>query len=286
MNAIELRDVHKTLGQTKALAGATVVADAGVTGLLGPNGAGKTTLLRIAATVISADAGDVRIAGHGLDTYEERRAVRRRLGYCPQEPGFHPSFTVFEFIDYIAILKELRDRRPRHDEVRRVVSAVGLDEVVHRKIRKLSGGMRHRVALAQSLLGRPEVLILDEPTAGLDPEQRMRFRELVSAVGETATVLLSTHQTEDIAALCQRVTVMGNGTVLFEGTPSTLAGLAAGKVWRSDGADPSARVSWRGSDGRYRHVGDSAPAGADIVEPSIEDAYLLLCGAPARLEAA
>lgn len=279
MSAIELVDIHKTLGKTRALQGATVVANTGVTGLLGPNGAGKTTLLRIAATVLAPDSGVVRIRGQRLDSYEQRREVRRRLGYCPQEPGLHPSFTVFEFIDYVAILKEMHDRRARHDEVRRVADAVGLDEVLHRRIRRLSGGMRRRVALAQSLLGSPDVLILDEPTAGLDPEQRMRFRELVSTAGEASSVLLSTHQTEDVAALCQHVCVMTGGAVVFDGTPEALAALATGKVWRSDHLDPTAQVSWRSSDGRFRHVGDEAPTGAEIIAPSIEDAYLLLTGA-------
>lgn len=286
MTAVELVDIHKTLGKTRALNGATVIVGHGVTGLLGPNGAGKTTLLRIAATVLAPDSGVVRIGGQRLDSYEQRRDVRRRLGYCPQEPGMHPSFTVFEFIDYVAILKEMHHRRARHDEVRRVADAVGLGEVLHRRIRRLSGGMRRRVAVAQSLLGHPDVLILDEPTAGLDPEQRMRFREMVSAAGEGSSVLLSTHQTEDVAALCQRVCVMTAGAIVFDGTPEALTALAAGKVWRSDHADPTAQVSWRSSDGRFRHVGGEAPVGADSIAPSIEDAYLLLTGAHSKLTAA
>lgn len=286
MTAIELVDIHKTLGTTRALNGATVVTSGGVTGLLGPNGAGKTTLLRIAATVLAPDSGAVRINGQPLDSYEQRREVRRRLGYCPQEPGLHPSFTVFEFIDYVAILKEMHDRRARHDEVRRVADAVGLGEVLHRRIRRLSGGMRRRVAVAQSLLGQPDVLILDEPTAGLDPEQRMRFREMVSRAGEGSSVLLSTHQTEDVAALCQRVCVMTAGAIVFDGTPEALTALAAGKVWRSDRPESTAKVSWRSSDGRFRHVGDEAPVGADTIAPSIEDAYLLLTGAQSNLTAA
>ena len=172
---VELAAVAKRYGGTRALDGIDLAA-AGITGLLGPNGAGKTTLLRIAATVLAPDAGRVRLLGLDPAQAGERVEIRRRLGYLPQEPGYHRGFTTFEFVDYIAILKELTDRRARHAEVRRVLAEVGLDAVARRKIRALSGGMRRRVALAQALLGRPDLLVLDEPTAGLDPEQRLRFR--------------------------------------------------------------------------------------------------------------
>src|SRR5207247_10349489 len=152
----------------------------------------------------------------------------RRLGDMPQEPGFYRSFTAFEFVDYVAILKEMVDRQARHDEVRRVLSLVGLEQVSDRKIKALSGGMRRRVALGQALLGDPDLLVLDEPTAGLDPEQRLRFREIVSERSVDRTVILSTHQTEDVAALCPRVVVMDEGRVLFDGTPRDLAGVARG----------------------------------------------------------
>jgi ABC-2 type transport system ATP-binding protein len=279
-STVELRGVAKRFGGTRALDGVDLAAGPGITGLLGPNGAGKTTLLRIAATVLAADAGRVRLLGRDPTQANERVQIRRRLGYLPQEPGYHRGFTAFEFVDYIAILKELTDRRARHAEVRRVLTEVGLGAVAHKKIRALSGGMRRRVALAQALLGRPDLLVLDEPTAGLDPEQRLRFREIVSAATREHTVLLSTHQTEDVAALCRRVVVMHRGAVLFDGTTRALAELARGKVWLADDRHPEARLSWRTGDGRHRNIGD-APAGAELVEPTIEDAYLLLVGGQA-----
>ena len=277
-------DVHKRFGRTTALAGLSFDAPAGITGLLGPNGAGKTTLLRMAATVLAPDTGRLRLLGLGsVRVADERLAIRRRLGYMPQEPGFHRSFTAFEFVDYIAILKEMTDRRARHDEVRRVLALVGLEGVMDRKIKALSGGMRRRVALAQALLGDPDLLVLDEPTAGLDPEQRLRFREIVSERAGDRTVLLSTHQTEDVAALCPRVVVMLDGAALFEGTPQELTDVAAGRVWLAAERCPGARLSWRNADGAHRNIGD-APAGAELVAPTLEDGYLLLVGERAFAE--
>jgi ABC-2 type transport system ATP-binding protein len=282
---VEIIDVHKRFGRTTALAGLSFDAPAGITGLLGPNGAGKTTLLRMAATVLAPDSGQVRMLGWDPSVSSERLAIRRRLGYMPQEPGFHQSFTAFEFVDYIAILKEMTERKARHEEVRRVLDLVGLDGVKDRKIKALSGGMRRRVALAQALLGDPDLLVLDEPTAGLDPEQRLRFREIVSERAADRTVLLSTHQTEDVAALCPRVVVMLDGRALFEGTPKDLTGVAAGRVWLSPERAPTAQLSWRNPDGAHRNIGD-APPGADLVSPTLEDGYLLLVGERAFAEEA
>jgi ABC-2 type transport system ATP-binding protein len=267
--------ITKRLGPTHALRGVDLELGAGITGLLGPNGAGKTTMMRILATVLAPDAGTLRLLDRDPADARARADIRRRLGYMPQEPGFHPRFTAFEFVDYVAILKEHTDRRARHDEVRRVLALVGLTDVAGRRTRALSGGMRRRLALAQALLGDPRLLILDEPTAGLDPEQRLRFRELLSDLGEDRAILVSTHQTEDVAALCPRVVVLAQGVAVAGGAPADVTALADGRVWLSGQRDPGAVVAWRTADGRQRQLGDP-PAGAQLVEPTLEDGYLLL----------
>lgn len=272
-----IEGITKTYGRTRALDGVSFDLHDGITGLLGPNGAGKTTLLRMLATVLAPDAGNIELLGFDPSRTADRVAARRRLGYMPQEPGFHRNFTTFEFIDYVAILKEMVDRRQRHDEVRRVIDLVDLAGKTGSKIKTLSGGMRRRVALAQALLGDPHLLLLDEPTAGLDPEQRLKFRDLISRIGEDRTVVVSTHQTEDIAAFATDVVVLDEGRKLFDGTPRELIAIAADQVWLADHRDDRAQLVWRTGEGRYRHVG-TPPTDAQLIAPTIEDGYLRLIG--------
>ncbi|MEU8192841.1 ATP-binding cassette domain-containing protein [Microbispora amethystogenes] len=274
---VTVRGLRKRYGRALVLDDLDVAFGTGVTGLLGRNGAGKTTLLRCLATTLAPDAGEIRALGFDPATRSGRSGVRRRLGYLPQDPGFYPHFTAFETLDYVAILKEMTDRRERHREVWRVLSEVGLDDRARTKVRKLSGGMKQRLALAQALLREPGLLVLDEPTVGLDPEQRLRLRALVSRLGENRTVLLSTHQTEDVAALCERVLVMDAGRILFDGTPAGLAAVATGRVSLGDDRPGPGSLFWRTADGRYRTIGE-APAGAVAADPTVEDGYLLLVG--------
>lgn len=274
---VGLEGVAKRYGSVRALDRIDLTLERGIVGLLGPNGAGKTTLMRILATVLSPDSGSTSLLGLDPTREEDRTEIRRRLGYMPQEPGFYRNFTVFEFIDYVGILKQITDRRQRHDEVRRVLDQVDLTEESRRKIKALSGGMRRRLALAQALLSHPELLLLDEPTAGLDPEQRLRFRQVVSQLPNRPVVLLSTHQTEDVVALCERVIVLAGGQVRFDGATATMTETARGRVWTADSQDERAVLSWRMGDGRFRHVGDP-PVGAAPADPTIDDAYLLLAG--------
>ncbi len=280
---VSLVGVGKGFGSTLALDHVDASFGPGVNGLLGPNGAGKTTMLRILATVIPADEGRLEVLGVDPTTGDGRLGVRRRLGYLPQEPGFHRQFSAFDFVDYVAILKEWGDRKTRHGEVRRVLGLVGLDSVMHKRIGQLSGGMRRRVGIAQALIGRPDLLVLDEPTAGLDPEQRLRFRELLGTEAAGATVLLSTHQTDDVAALCHNVVVLLSGQVRYTGPPAGLAAIAEGRVWLAAERDLRAELAWITGEGRVRHIGDP-PAGAHLVEPTVEDGYLVLAGHQAQTE--
>ncbi|MCA2216273.1 ATP-binding cassette domain-containing protein [Jidongwangia harbinensis] len=277
MTDIGLTEVSKSYGRRRVLNRVTLDVGTGVLGLLGPNGAGKTTLMRVLATVAQADAGRVELLGRDARDPLAQVAIRRRLGYVPQETGFPRGFTAFEYVDYVAILKEMTDRRTRHDEVRRVLETMGLTTHARRRVWRLSGGMKRRLMIAQALLSDPRLLILDEPTAGLDPEQRLRLRDTISTLAENRCVVVSTHQTEDVAAFCPRLVVLHEGSIRFDGNPQQLAAAAAGRVWRSEQRDPGARLAWRTSDGRLRQVG-SPPPGATLVEPSIEDGYLLLVG--------
>ena len=253
--SISLRDVGRTFGATPALAGVNLGLKPGVTGLLGPNGAGKTTLLRLLATALPPTRGQVSVLGLDPEVPAERTGIRRQLGYLPQEVGFPRGFTAFAFVDYIALLKEWTEPAARHAEVRRVLGLVGLSGLGAKRIRAMSGGQRRRVALAQALLGSPPVLILDEPTTGVDPEQRVTLRTVLAEIARTSIVVLSTHQTEDVAALCERVIVLDRGRVRYDGPVTDLTGQAAGRVWLADEPDPAASVSWRTGTGRYRNVG-------------------------------
>jgi ABC-2 type transport system ATP-binding protein len=201
----------------------------------------------------------------------ERTEIRRRLGYLPQELGFPRGFTAFAFVDYIALLKEWTGPAARHAEVRRALGQAGLSDVAAKRIRAMSGGQRRRVALAQALLGSPPVLILDEPTTGVDPEQRVTLRTVLAEIARTSVVVLSTHQTEDVAALCERVIVLDRGRVRYDGQVTDLVRKAGGRVWLADQPDPAATVSWRTGTGRYRNVAAHARAGVEHVEPSLED---------------
>jgi len=279
VNAIELTAVTKRYGATMALDAISLSFDRGVTGLLGPNGAGKTTLLRIAATSIAPDRGEVRLLGRDpLASQAELTEVRRHLGYLPQELGLPGDMTTFGFLDYIAVLKEWNDQAARTREVRRVIDVVELGDCATKRVTRLSGGQRRRVALAQALLGTPRILVLDEPTTGVDPSQRATLRRTLSVLATDATVLLSTHQTEDVAALCERVVVLAAGAVRFDGSVIDLVATAEGHVWLCDDPVDTGVASWRTGTGRHRVVGGRRPAGADSAEPTLEDAYLLMLG--------
>jgi ABC-type multidrug transport system ATPase subunit len=218
---VEITDVTRRFGRTHAVAGVSLETGAGVFGLLGPNGAGKTTLLRMMATVIPPSSGGLRLLGRDPSSYGPRREIRRRLGYLPQNLGYYPGFTVAEFVEYFALLKEMPPGRvPR--AVAAAIERVDLGGKARARLRTLSGGMLRRAGIAQAIVNDPELLLLDEPTAGLDPEQRVAFRGLLRALGERSTVVVSTHLVEDVGAACAQVALMDAGKIVFHGTPADL----------------------------------------------------------------
>jgi ABC-2 type transport system ATP-binding protein len=218
---VEIRDVTRRFGRTEAVAGFTLETGPGVYGLLGPNGAGKTTLLRMMATVIPQSSGSVRLLGRDPSDYGPRREIRRRLGYLPQNLGYYPGFTVAEFVEYFALLKEMPPQRVPQ-AVATAIERVDLGSKARAKLRTLSGGMLRRVGIVQAIVNEPELLLLDEPTAGLDPEQRVAFRALLRDLGERATVIVSTHLVEDVGVACSEVALMDAGAIVFRGAPDEL----------------------------------------------------------------
>ena len=224
---VEISDVTRRFGRTQAVAGVTLETGPGVFGLLGPNGAGKTTMLRMMATVIPPNSGRVRLLGRNPGGYGPRREIRRRLGYLPQSLGYYPGFTVAEFVEYFALLKEVPPGRVPH-AVATAIERVDLGGRARAKLRTLSGGMLRRAGIAQAIVNEPELLLLDEPTAGLDPEQRVAFRALLRELGGRATVIVSTHLVEDIGAACSEVALMDAGKIVFQGTPAELTARGEG----------------------------------------------------------
>ena len=224
---VELTDLTRRFGRTTAVSGVTLEVGPGVFGLLGPNGAGKTSLLRMMATVIPPTSGRLRLLGRDPRSYAPRREIRRRLGYLPQSLGYYPGFTVADFVEYFALLKDMPPGRVP-TAVATAIEQVGLGDRARAKLRTLSGGMLRRAGIAQAIVNDPDLLLLDEPTAGLDPEQRVAFRSLLREFGLRATVIVSTHLVEDVGAACTQVALMEQGRIVFDGTPAELTARGEG----------------------------------------------------------
>jgi ABC-2 type transport system ATP-binding protein len=224
---VEITDLTRRFGHTRAVAGVSLQTGPGVFGLLGPNGAGKTTLLRMMATVVPPSSGRLRLLGRDPGAYGPRREIRRRLGYLPQNLGYYPGFTVADFVEYFALLKDMPAGQVPQ-AVAAAIEQVGLGDRARAKLRTLSGGMLRRAGIAQAIVNDPELLLLDEPTAGLDPEQRVSFRSLLRDLGQRATVVVSTHLVEDVGAACTEVALMDQGKIVFQGTPADLTARGEG----------------------------------------------------------
>ena len=263
----------------KALQGVNLELDSpSLVGLLGPNGAGKSTLMKLLVAGLLPTGGAIRVDGEPL--LRRERALKARLGYLPQDFGLYDELTVTQFLDYMGALKGLRDSRAA---IQSAIEEVHLEEKARAKIRTLSGGQRQRVGIAQALLGEPELLIFDEPTVGLDPEERIHFRNLFSRLAQKRLVLLSTHIIEDVQSVCSRLLVLHRGKLRFDGPPEELIRAAEGHVGtfdetggeREEGLHITARVNTaRGV--ACRAVAETLPPYVQPAEPTLEDAYLYL----------
>ncbi|HEX7736546.1 MAG TPA: ABC transporter ATP-binding protein [Ktedonobacteraceae bacterium] len=282
---IDLEHVNKIYrGGVHAVTDLNLVIPNGMFGLLGPNGAGKTTLMRILAGILRPTSGTIQVGEYDGTTERGRTAIKRVLGYLPQDLGVYPDLSAREFLDYVGILKGMDDRKSRLRRVEELLELVSLSDVATRKLKTFSGGMKRRVGIAQALLNDPQLLIVDEPTAGLDPEERIRFRNLLSDLGGDRIVLLSTHIVEDIAQTCRRLAIMNKGRILFQGSIEELIKEARGKVWMvtTSGPKPEGDLTVvstmnMGATVQYRVVGElNNTSGAQPTEPGLEDSYVWL----------
>ncbi len=279
---LEITDVSKTYPNgVQALKNVTLTIPSGMYGLLGPNGAGKSTLMRILATLQEPDAGRVSLGD--LDVLNQKDEVRKTLGYLPQEFGVYPKASAEDLLEHFAILKGFSARKSRKEVVEALLRKTNLWEVRKQKLGGYSGGMRQRFGVAVALLGNPRLMIVDEPTAGLDPAERVRFLNLLSELGENSVVILSTHIVEDVSELCTRMAIINRGEILHEAEPLVAMADLKGRIWRrvvEKRALPELErehkvISTKLLAGRtVVHVySEEAPAGFDLVQPDLEDVY-------------
>lgn len=282
METIEIKNVSKSYGKKQALKDVTLTINQGMFGLLGRNGAGKTTLMKTLAALHRKSEGTISVCGVPI---EKAKEIRSMTGYLPQDFSMYPNMTVLEALDYLGTLSGMT-KAERAERIRLLVKKVNLTEHQHKKVKALSGGMKRRLGIAQALLHDPKVLIVDEPTAGLDPEERIRFRNLLTEAAEDRIVILSTHIVGDIEASCEDVAILNEGQILWKGTVSELLANARGKVFTVNVPKeelPRIRkdfiVTGMLIQAEYvmlRVISDTAPDVQDAVpdEPNCEDAYM------------
>lgn len=281
-NQIVMEHVNKFYGKKQALKDINLTIEQGMFGLLGRNGAGKTTLMKILATLHGKQSGSVTVCGIPIESAKE---VREIIGYLPQDFSMYPAMTVWEALDYLGALSEI-PKRERRDRIDRLLKKVNLSDERHKKVRSLSGGMKRRLGIAQALVHEPRVLIVDEPTAGLDPEERIRFRNLLCEVAQERIVILSTHIVGDIEATCENLAVLNEGEILWKGTLEEILAYAEGRVWRADVESKAlAQIKKdyivtgmlkQGGHITVRFLSDTVPdvPGAAVDEANCEDAYM------------
>ncbi len=280
-NSIEIKGLNKFYGKKQALCNVSLSIQPGMFGLLGRNGAGKTTLMKTLATLLKKQEGEVAICGIPIENAKE---IRRIIGYLPQEFSMYPSMNVAEAMDYLGVLSGL-NKKERKERTDALLEQVNLTQHRKKKVKALSGGMKRRLGIAQALLNHPKVLIVDEPTAGLDPEERVRFRNLLSEIAEDKTVILSTHIVGDIEATCEDIAIINEGSVIYDGTVGELLNDAKGKVFTLEASKRELALLKRelaitsmhaqGSKAHIRFLADGLVQGAEECEPNMEDAYML-----------
>lgn len=281
-NCIEIKELNKFYGKKKqALSNVSLTIEQGMFGLLGRNGAGKTTLMKTLATLLQKQSGSISICGVPIENAKE---IRKIVGYLPQDFSMYPTMTVAEAMDYLGVLSGISNKE-RKECIELLLAKVNLTEHKDKKIKALSGGMKRRLGIAQALLNGPKVLIVDEPTAGLDPEERIRFRNLLCDVAEDRIVILSTHIVGDIEATCEKLAILNEGSILYCGTVADLLDTAKGKVFSKtvDKCDlPKLKKEYniigmhsKGNKTYIRFVSDEVVSNAKNCEPNIEDAYML-----------
>jgi len=278
-----IRDLSKTYPNgTQALKDVSLDVPQGMFGLLGPNGAGKSTLMRILATLQEADAGSIRLGD--IDVLRQKGEVRQTLGYLPQAFGFYPKARAERLLEHFAVLKGIAEPRVRRDVVEALLRRTNLWEVRRQKLGTFSGGMRQRFGVAVALLGNPKLIIVDEPTAGLDPAERVRFLNLLAEIGEGSVVVLSTHIVEDVEELCSRMAIIDGGEILLAAEPSRAIEELRGRIWRRTVSRDAlqalereqAVISTKLLGGRtIAHVYANTSPGAafEPVEPDMKDVY-------------
>jgi ABC-2 type transport system ATP-binding protein len=284
-----LSKVYK--GRVVALQDIDLTIGTGMYGLLGPNGAGKTTLLRILATLLRPTTGRATVGGYDVADGREKWQVRAMLGYLPQELALYGDLSALEFLDFVGGLKRLGGPAERQRQAWRVLEWVGLQQDARRRLKTFSGGMKRRVGIAQALLGDPAVLIVDEPTAGLDPQERVRLRSFLAGLARERLILLSTHIVEDVAQTCARLAVLNRGRLLFAGTDRELVARGQGVAWEVQAPDYAPRpddivvaMLRDGASTRHRVLAATRPhPEARALSPSLEDSYLWLLSSHARL---